>query len=114
MNEERKGSAEPPGDERRRHPRKRVKLPIAFSAEGATLSEGMVINLSKRGLFLITEVGDIKMGDVVNVELQLGEGEPGEGARLIEAQARVVRVEDLSGLALFLSGDLQVEPPDDE
>lgn len=91
----------------------RVKLPATVCAEGKALSEGMVINLSKRGVFLITEVGDIKMGDVVNVELQLGEGEGGEGTRLIEAQARVVRVEDLSGLALFLSQDLELEAPEE-
>jgi len=102
-------------EDRREFPRKDVKLPILLSADEHTLTKGTVINLSQRGVFLITEVGDVQMGDVVNVKLQLGEGEEGKEGRIIDAQARVVRVEDLSGLALFLSKDLEVESdPDPE
>jgi len=86
-----------------------MSLPILLSADERTLTEGTVINLSKRGVFLITEVGDVKMGDVVNVKLQLGKGEKEGEGKVIEAQARVVRVQELSGLALFLSKDLEVE-----
>ena len=102
------------GEERRDHPRTEVKLPILLSADERTLTQGTIINLSKRGVFLITEVGDVEMGDMVNVKLRLGEGQEGEEGRIIEAQARVVRVEDLSGLALFLSKDLEVEPGEDK
>ena len=107
------GAAGDPKD-RRESPRKDVKLPILLSADERTLTQGTVINLSQRGVFLITEVGDVEMGDVVNVRLQLGEGEEGEEGRIIDAQARVVRVEDLSGLALFLSKDLEVGPEPEE
>ncbi len=102
------GTASSPED-RRDGPRKEVSLPILLSADERTLTEGTVINLSKRGVFLITEVGDVKMGDVVNVKLQLGKGDKEGEGRVIEAQARVVRVQELSGLALFLSKDLEVE-----
>lgn len=109
MNDQSKeGTASSPED-RRDGPRKEVSLPILLSADERTLTEGTVINLSKRGVFLITEVGDVKMGDVVNVKLQLGKGEKEGEGQIIEAQARVVRVQELSGLALFLSKDLEVE-----
>ncbi len=103
------GAAGAPKD-RREFPREDVKLPSQLAAAERTLTPGPVLNLSQRGVFLITEVGDVEMGDVVNVKLQLGEGEEGEEGRIIDAQARVVRVEELSGLALFLSKDLEVEP----
>jgi len=100
-------SDEPSAQERRQHFREGAALPIVLSADERTLAAGTVINLSKRGVFLITEVGDVKMGDIVNVQLQLGQDDE-EGPQVIEAQARVVRVQELSGLALFLSKDLQV------
>jgi len=109
VNDESNEGTAPPPEDRRDHPRKELSLPILLSADERTLTQGTIINLSKRGVFLITEVGDVKMGDVVNVKLQLGQGKADEGGRVIEAQARVVRVEDLSGLALFLSKDLEVE-----
>ena len=113
MSDESREGTEASAEDRREHPRKKLRLPILLSADERTLAAGTIINLSKRGVFLITEVGDIQMGDVVNVELQVGEAEEGESPRTIEAQARVVRVEDLSGLALFLSKDLEIEPPEE-
>ncbi len=109
MNDQSTEGTAPSPEDRRDGPRKEVSLPILLSADERTLTEGTVINLSKRGVFLITEVGDVKMGDVVNVKLQLGKGEKEGEGRVIEAQARVVRVQELSGLALFLSKDLEVE-----
>ncbi len=109
MNDQSAEETAPSPEDRRDGPREEVGLPILLSADERTLTEGTVINLSKRGVFLITEVGDVKMGDVVNVKLQLGKGEKEGEGRIIEAQARVVRVQELSGLALFLSKDLEVE-----
>ncbi len=109
MNDQSKEGAASSPEDRRDGPRKEMSLPILLSADERTLTEGTVINLSKRGVFLITEVGDVKMGDVVNVKLQLGKGEKEGEGKVIEAQARVVRVQELSGLALFLSKDLEVE-----
>ena len=109
MNDESNEGTAPPPEDRRDHPRKELSLPILLSADERTLTQGTIINLSKRGVFLITEVGDVKMGDIVNVRLRLGKGEKEGEERIIEAQARVVRVEELSGLALFLSKDLEVE-----
>ena len=99
-----------PGDDRRVRPRRDLSFPVILSDDQSTVLTGRTINLSDRGIFLITEVGDVKLGDMVNVKLELG-GETEEGKpRVLEAQARVVRVEGLSGLALYLSDALQIEP----
>ncbi len=114
MNEKPKGeSGAPKKEERRSRPREKKSIPVVLSADHQPLAKGAVINLSDRGIFLITEVGDVKIGDTVNVKLQLGGDEQEWEGRIVEAQARVVRVEDLSGLALYLSKDLEAEPEEE-
>ncbi len=87
--------------ERRKHRRLDVRLPLEYRREGAGrggVSRTMTVNVSTGGLYFETAAEDMRIGDKVQMELGVPEGEerfPRHSK--ITTGGQVVRVNSLEG-----------------